>query len=186
MTPRRGDSLRAVADSASGRRGLAIVEGDIDCRLLLDPLAGVMGAARVPLNLATLAGTLARLRCFAARADAERGKVTIAGMVLESGRVTIQGGGTIDLPGEALALRLRSSIRLPGQGVSVASRLEGGFRAPRMQVEPPEPGQARTEPPPAELCATVLEQARAGRVGAMPEARNARPDLVAPRPRPAR
>ena len=180
-----GDSLRALADSVTGRLGLAVVEGDIDSRLLLDPLAGVMGAARVPLNLTTMAGTLARLRCFAARADAERGKVAIAGMVLESGRVTIEGGGAIDLPREELAVKLRSAIRLPGQGVSVGSRLEGSFRAPRMAVEPQEPGP-RAEPPPADLCQAVLEQARAGRVGPLPAPRDARPDMVAPPQRPRR
>lgn len=179
-----GDSIRAIADSVTGRLGLAIVEGDIDSRLLLDPLSGVMGAARVPLNLTTLAGTLARLRCFAGRVDAERGKVTIGGLVLESGRVMIQGDGTIDLKAEELAVRLRSTIRMPGQGVTIASRLGGSFRAARMDLEPREPGQA-----PADLaavpdaCPGVLELARAGRVGAMPEGRTARPDMVAPPPR---
>jgi AsmA protein len=175
-----GESVRAITDSLTGRLGLAIVEGNIDSRLLLDPLSGVMGAARVPMNLTTLAGTLARLRCFAARVDAERGKVTVSGLVLESGRVTIQGDGTIDLKAEELALRLQSSIRMVGQGVTVPSKLEGSFRVPRMELESQEPARARAEAAMPDTCHAVLEQARAGRVGAMPEGRNARPDLVAP------
>lgn len=175
-----GDTVRALADTLTGRLGLSIVEGNIDSRLLLDPLSGVMGAARVPTNLMTIAGTLARLRCFAARADAERGRVTIAGLLLESGRIAVQGGGGIDLAGEQMMLKLRSSIRGAGQGVLVASRVEGPFRGLRMELEPQEPGQMRAEGPGPEACAAVLEQARAGRVGPMPEARNARPDLVAP------
>lgn len=178
-----GDSLRSMADSVTGRLGLAIVEGDIDSRLLLDPLSSVMGAARVPMNLTTMAGTLARLRCFVARVDAERGKVTVAGLLLESGRVTILGDGTIDLKAEELAVRLRSSIRMVGQGVTVTSRLEGSFRVPRMELESQLPAQARVEAVVPDTCPAVLELARAGRVGAMPEGRNARPDLVAPPPR---
>lgn len=184
-----GDSVRALADSVSGRLGLSMVEGDIDSRLLLDPLSGVMGAARVPLNLTTLMGTLARLRCFGARLDAERGKVTIGGLVLESGRVTIQGEGGLDLAAEEMALRLRSSIQLQGgQGVAVASRLEGKFREPRMAVDQQDtvrPGAGRFEAVP-DPCPAVLELARAGRPGPMPEGRTARPDIVVPPQRPRR
>jgi hypothetical protein len=185
-----GDSVRALADSVSGRLGLSIVEGDIDSWLLLDPLSGVMGAARVPLNLTTLMGTLSRLRCFGARLDAERGKVAIGGLVLESGRVVIQGEGGFDLGAEELALRLRSSIQLQGaQGISVASRLEGSFRAPRMGVDQQDTvrpgGTGRFEAVP-DPCPAVLGLARAGRPGPMPEARGARPDIVVPPQRPRR
>jgi hypothetical protein len=133
---------------------------------------------------------LSRLRCFGARLDAERGKVAIGGLVLESGRVVIHGEGGFDLGAEELALRLRSSIQLQGgQGVSVASRLEGSFRAPRMGVDQQDTvrpgGTGRFEAVP-DPCPAVLGLARAGRPGPMPEARGARPDIVVPPQRPRR
>ena len=183
-----GDTLRALGASVSGRLGLSIVEGDIDSRLLLAPLANIMGAARVPLNLATMMGTLARLRCFAVRLDADHGQTRIAGMVLESGRVLIEGEGGFDLGAETLALRLRSSIRIPGQGVSVPSRLYGSFAAPQMELELPDPARVTTKPDSPDPCPPALALARAGRAGPMPFDPGARPALVAPpaRPRPRR
>ncbi len=180
-----GDSLRAIAASVSGRLGVAIVEGDIDSRMLLDPLSQVMGAARVPLNLITQMGTLARLRCFALRLDAERGKATVGALVLESGRVLIDGGGGFDLGEEEWELRVRSAIRIPGQAVSVPSRLVGSFLTPRMELDPADPKHGATiaRPDAPDFCLPALELARAGRYGPMPFDRNARPALVGPAPR---
>ena len=45
-----------------------------------------------------------QIRILRARVDAERGKVTVAGLLLESGRETILGDGTIDLKAEELLL----------------------------------------------------------------------------------
>jgi len=183
-----GDTLRAIAASVTGRLGLAIVEGDIDSRMLLDPMSQVMGAARVPLNLITQMGTLARLRCFAVRLDAVRGKTTVGALVLESGRVLIDGGGGFDLGEEEWELRVRSAIRIPGQAVSIPSRLVGSFLTPRMEQDPADPARgaavARLDAP--DFCLPALELARAGRVGAMPFDRTARPALVAPARRPQR
>ena len=185
-----GDTPRALAATISGRLGLAIVEGDIDSRLLLDPLSNVMGAARVPLNLVTQMGSLARLRCFAARFDAERGQAKITTMILESGRVLLEADGSVNLADEILAVRLRSSIRIPGQAISVPSRLEGSFTAPRMALDPPDPARsaAIARPDVPDACQPALALARAGRTGPMPSGLDARPNLVAPpsRPRPQR
>ncbi len=180
-----GTTLRAIAASVTGRLGLAIVEGDIDSRMLLDPMSQVMGAARVPLNLITQMGTLARLRCFAVRLDAVRGKTTVGAMVLESGRVLIDGGGGFDLGEEEWGVWIRSAIRIPGQAVSVPSRLVGSFLTPRMELDASDPARgtaiARADAP--DFCLPALEQARAGRFGTLPFERNARPALVAPAPR---
>ncbi len=183
-----GDTPRALAATVSGRLGLAIVEGDIDSRLLLDPLANVMGAARVPLNLVTQIGSLARLRCFAARLDAERGQAKIGAMILESGRVLLEAEGGFDLAAEELALRLRSSIRIPGQAITVPSRLEGSFANPRMALDPPDPARAAAiaRPDAPDACIAALELARSGRAGPMPAGRDTRPNLVAPPSRPRR
>ena len=179
-----GDSLRALAATVTGRLGLAIVEGDIDSRVLLDPLAGIMGAARIPLNLATQIGTLSRLRCFAARLDADRGQTRIAALLLESGRVLLEGDGRLDLAQETLDMRIRSSIRIPGQAVSVPSRLEGSFAAPRMALDTPDPayGAAIARPDAPDSCLPALELARAGRPGPLPAGRDARPAMVTPTP----
>ena len=177
-----GDSLRALAATVTGRLGLGIVEGDIDSRMLLDPLANILGAARVPLNLVTQMGTLARLRCFAARLDADRGKTRIGAMLLESGRVLIEGEGGVDLAEESLDMRIRSSVRIPGQAISVLSRLDGSFITPRMAIDAADPSYGATiaRPGAPDPCLPALELARAGRVGPLPSGRDARPALVAP------
>ena len=179
-----GDSLRALAATVSGRLGAAIVEGDIDSRLLFDPLSGIMGAARIPLNLITQMGTLARLRCFAMRLDADRGKTRIATMLLESGRVVIEGEGGFDLAAEEVAMRIRSSVRIPGQAISVPSRFEGSFAAPRMALDTPDPayGVAMARPDAPDICPPALDLARAGREGPFPSGRDTRPTLVPPNP----
>ena len=179
-----GDSLRALAATVTGRLGLAIVEGDIDSRVLLEPLSNVMGAARVPLNLVTQMGTLARLRCFAARLDADRGKTRVGALLLESGRVLIEGEGSFDLAAEQLAMRIRSSVRIPGQAISVPSKFEGSFATPSMALDAPDPayGTAIARPDAPDSCLPALELARAGRTGPLPSGRDARPTLVAPNP----
>ena len=179
-----GDSLRALAATVTGRLGLAIVEGDIDSRMLLDPLANIMGAARVPLNLATQMGSLSRLRCFAARLDADQGRTRIAALLLESGRVLLEGQGSFDLAQEVLDMRIRSSVRILGQAISVPSRLEGSFATPRMALDTPNPayGAAVARPDAPDSCLPALELARAGRAGPLPSGRDARPALVAPNP----
>ena len=187
-----GDSPRAIAASLSGRLGLAIVEGDIDSRMLLEPLGGIMTAARMPMNLLTQMGTLARLRCFAARIDATDGQAKLATALLESGRMGFQADGELDLAAETMVLRLRSFIRLPNQSIVVPAKLDGPMTAPRMALEPVEPpraGPPAPGPPPAppDLCGPALELARAGRDGPAPAARDARPNLVTPqRPAPRR
>jgi uncharacterized protein involved in outer membrane biogenesis len=186
-----GDSPRTLAASLSGRLGLAIVEGDIDSRMLLEPLGAIMTAARLPMNLLTQMGTLARLRCFAARIDATDGQAKLATALLESGRVGLQAEGELDLGAETMALRLRSSIRLPNQTVAVPAKLDGPMLTPRVVLEPAEPPRAGppapNPAPPPDLCGPALELARAGREGAAPAGRDARPNLVTPqRPAPRR
>ncbi len=186
-----GATPRALAASLTGHLGLAIVEGDIDSRLLLDPLADVMRAARLPLNLATVRGSLSRLRCFAARAEVQDGKTQLTALVLESGRILVQGAGGFDLGEESYSLLLRPAIRMVGLPAAVPVRVEGSFLTPRLSLEalePPQPrpaaGRGRAVPVPVEedACGPALEAARGGRAGAMPRPADARPAMVNPGP----
>jgi len=180
-----GATPRALAASVSGHLGLALVEGDIDSRLLLDPLANIMRAARLPLNLATVRGSLSRLRCFAMRLEAEAGQTEVRALVLESGRILIQGSGGFDLAEETFAVNLRPAIRMRGLPAAVPVRLEGSFLTPRMRLDPIGL-QARAGESEEEACVPALEAARGNRAGTMPRAVDARPTLVRPGPPPRR
>lgn len=194
----RGASLRELAASVSGQLGVAIVEGDIDSRLLLDPLAEVMRAARVPINLATQRGMLSRLRCLATRLEAEEGQVRIAALALESGPILVEGRGSVDLAEEQWAARLVPSIRGGGQAMVVHTRLEGSFLTPRFGLDatPPQPRgvlptvispRAQSNPPavgpsPPDACVVAVQAARGDRAGPMPGDAGARPAMVRPPP----
>jgi AsmA protein len=177
-----GDNLRALARTLRGHAAAVMVEGDIDARLLLDPLQGVMNVARLPANLSTPRGVLSRLRCFAVRLEIEDGKARVATLAADAARFQLTGSGEVDLGGEAWALRLEPEMRAGASTLKIPVRMEGTLKAARLRLEREEapPAGARELP---EICAPALEIARAGRSGPMPAGRDARPALVQPLPR---
>jgi hypothetical protein len=183
-----GDTLRGLARTLRGQAAAVMVEGDIDARLLLDPLQGVMTVAQLPANLATPRGVLSRLRCFAVKLDIAGGKAKVATLAADAARFQLTGTGEVDLGEELWALRLEPELRAGVSTLKIPVRLEGTLKAARLRLERGEAPPPRQAPPREarelpEICAPALEIARAGRSGPMPAGRDARPALVQPLPR---
>ena len=138
-----GDTLQALAAGLGGRLGLAVTDGELDNRLLggtvgtllsgmqlsaAQPLAGGQAPADL-LGLGRAGRT--RIRCLALRADAEAGLVSLSTLLLDTGRVLVQGGGTLNLRDETMALRLRPTVRV-GPGLVLPVRVNGSFLEPKI------------------------------------------------------
>ncbi len=128
-----GQTPHALAASADGHLGLAMVNGEIDHRLLEVTLGPVLRRAHLP-DITARTGQLP-VRCFAFRVDVQHGKGDVRALLLDTSLAYLAGGGTLDLAGETLALRLRPLARLGGTGVVVPLRINGPFRAPKVEVD---------------------------------------------------
>lgn len=175
----QGASPHALASTLDGYAGLALVDGEFD-------LGGIMAALgeALPKGLPVPAGGRSQVRCLALRADVVLGQASLGTLLLDSARLHLAGGGTVNLVNETLDLHLRPQVRLGLGGVSVPVRVSGPIRSPRTQAEIAG-GAGRTGlligvPPPPDECAQRLTEARGGRAGPMPAAA---PDV--PRPKPA-
>jgi AsmA protein len=125
-----GDTPRALAATLSGRLGIAMADGELDNRLLDQLLGNLLRATKLPVDIAGLAGTRTRVHCLAVRIDAEDGIATVGTLVLDAGKLLLQGGGTVNLRDEGLSLRLRPLLRV-GAPVVVPVRVGGTFGAPK-------------------------------------------------------
>jgi AsmA protein len=125
-----GADLRAVAASAAGHLGLALVDGRVPrslLRALPQEILGMVlpgGNEDIP------------LRCFAMRAPAEGGILRIATLYAEGALGRIAGTGAIDLRDETLALRLQTDLRAGPVALRAPVNIAGSWRAPRVGVEP--------------------------------------------------
>ncbi|MBO0712102.1 MAG: AsmA family protein, partial [Acetobacteraceae bacterium] len=128
-----GQTAHALALSADGHLGAAMVDGAIDNRVITAALGTVLAQAHLP-NLASRPGTTA-VRCLAVRLDAHGGTANLRTFLLDTPLFAIEGGGTLDLAQETLALRLRPLARLGGTGVIVPLRLAGPFQSPKVEVD---------------------------------------------------
>ncbi len=162
-----GVSPHALAATLTGHLGVAVVDGEI-ANAALGALVGDLvkqaGAGLDP-------NGRSHVRCLALRADADAGVVTLTALKLDTTRLELEGGGTVNLADETMALHLRPLLRLGGAGVSAPIRVDGGFRRPAVSLDP---AAGRTSvmigglAGPSDTCAAELTAARDGRVGRMP------------------
>lgn len=163
-----GETPHALAVTATGHAGVAVVNGKIDNAWLGgDALRG----AGLPLDLRGQT----TLRCLAVRADVDAGIVTLRAAALDSPRLQITGMGTARLQDETMDVRLRASAQLGGTAVSVPVLVNGNLAAPRARVDAAgnERGNERggvtigaaAAPDP---CPAALLAARNGRAGPPP------------------
>jgi AsmA protein len=125
-----GTDLRAVAASAAGHLGLALVDGRVPRALLRALPQEVLGMV-LPGGNEDIP-----LRCFALRAPAEGGILRVATLYAEGGLGRIAGTGAIDLRDETLALRLRTDLRAGPVALRAPVNIAGRWTAPRVGVEP--------------------------------------------------
>ncbi|HST75823.1 MAG TPA: AsmA family protein [Acetobacteraceae bacterium] len=128
-----GQSAHALAASADGHLGVALVNGEIDNRLLSSTLGQVLQHARLP-DLTARPG-ITPVRCFALRLDAQHGIAEVRALLLDTNLFYLEGGGSLNLGDETLALRLRPLARLGGTGVIVPLKVQGPFRNPKVEVD---------------------------------------------------
>ena len=129
-----GKSPHTVAASLSGKLGLAMVDGEIDNRLL-SGLVDMLRVAKVPAEFFGATGSRTKLRCFATRLDAQRGVMAVSAFVLDTGRALVQGAGIVNLGDEILGLRLRPLLRTGGGGVVLPVRVAGPIRQPNVALD---------------------------------------------------
>ena len=106
--------------------------GTIDTALLERMLGPVLQRANL-LGLLSHGGS-SDLRCFALRADVQRGWPTCARWTLNSSVLSMDGTGSVNLGDETLALRLRPQGRLAGTVIVVPLQVTGPVRSPDVKV----------------------------------------------------
>ncbi len=164
-----GATPHALAASLDGHVGVALVDGEVSNAALAAALGDVLRKAGAGLE----PDGSSHVRCLALRADAQSGVVTLAALKLDSARLLLQGGGTINLADETMALRLRPLLRLGGAGVSAPIRVDGTLRHPVVTLDAAGPGGRVGVvigglAGPAESCTAELTAARDGRIGQLP------------------
>jgi AsmA protein len=125
-----GADLRAVAATAAGHLGLAVVDGQVP-RSVLRALPQQLRDLVLPAGNEDIP-----LRCLALRAPAEGGILRIATLYAEGGLGRIAGTGAFDLRDETLALRLQTDLRAGRIALRAPVTIAGGWRAPRVGVDP--------------------------------------------------
>lgn len=129
-----GESPHAIAASLDGTIGLALANGSIDNRLLGELVGPLLEKANVPNVLQR--GGISDVHCFAAKLDAQHGVGTFRTLALSSSLLTIDGGGTVNLGDETLALHLRPQARVGGTGLIIPLRVTGAIRSPGVALDP--------------------------------------------------
>lgn len=137
----QGRDLRAVAATATGHLGLALINGQVESGSgsLLGRALGDLRQA-VP-QLGALAQGRITVACAATRWRAEGGIARAETLLLDGSLGKIGGGGSANLRDETLALRLQLDLRLPIPGVNqlrirAPLPVGGSFAHPRPDYGP--------------------------------------------------
>ncbi len=128
-----GNSPHDLAASLNGQIGLATVNGLIDGTVLDQVFGAALGAVGLPAKLVGAQGPVA-VRCFGLRIDSTAGTGTIRALALDSSRLQVQGGGTINFGPETLAVVLQPQLRIAGSPLGVPVQISGTFAAPAYSV----------------------------------------------------
>lgn len=184
----RGATLPALAATATGAAGLAMVGGRFAGAAALSVGPDLV---RALFPRGTPAGGLG-LRCVALRLSAEDGVAQSEALLLEGEFGRIDGSLALNLRDETLAARLLPDLRVMGLNMRTPVTVGGSFAAPRVGVEPGAAlarvmgdtvanrlwrsstaeflrGAAGSAPPGGD-CGSALALARLGRPGRLPEA----------------
>ncbi|HTQ71358.1 MAG TPA: AsmA family protein [Acidocella sp.] len=130
-----GDTLPAMAASVTGQLGLASVNGVVDGAVIAKLFGGALHAVGLPANLAGASGPVS-VRCAALRLDANNGSGTVKALTIDSSRLLLQGGGTLNFASETLGLVLKPRLNVGGTNVTVPVQMGGTFLAPSYSVAP--------------------------------------------------
>lgn len=127
-----GASAHAIAATADGHLGLAMENGVVNNEVLAAAFKDVLQAAK-------LSGSMpgnSNVRCFAVRADLAHGTATLRTLLLDSSAMHVEGGGTVNMADETLALQLRPLAKIAGAGIAIPVKLGGTILKPRGELDP--------------------------------------------------
>jgi AsmA protein len=130
-----GDSLHDMAATMNGQLGMAMVNGIVDGSVLKNLFGAVLRTVGLPEKLVGAQGPVA-VRCFALRVDATNGTGAVRALTLDSSRLLVQGGGSLNFGNETLAIVLRPQMQLIGNQVGVPVEIGGTFSDPSTGVAP--------------------------------------------------
>jgi AsmA protein len=130
-----GDSLHDMASTMNGQLGMAMVNGIVDGSVLENLFGAVLRTVGLPEKLVGAQGPVA-VRCFALRVDATNGTGAVRALTLDSSRLLVQGGGTLNFGNETLGVVLRPQMQLIGNQIGVPVEIGGTFAAPVTGVAP--------------------------------------------------
>ena len=126
-----GESPHAIASSLDGLLGLAVAGGAIDIK----QIGGAGGRVLDAVAAQKPSGGANALRCFALRLDFTHGVGVVRALAIGSALVNADGGGTIDLRDETLALLVKSRALLAGAAITVPVKVSGSIAAPQTKVD---------------------------------------------------
>jgi uncharacterized protein involved in outer membrane biogenesis len=130
-----GDSPHAIAASLGGQLGLAMVNGVVDGSVLNRLFGTMLRTVGLPAELVGGQGPVP-VRCAALRVDAANGIGTVRALTLDSSRLLVQGGGSVDFGNDRLGIILRPQMRVGGTDVSIPVEVGGSFTAPTTSLAP--------------------------------------------------
>lgn len=131
----QGQSLQAIAATADGHLGMAVVGGAVDNRVLSLGLLGELLRGVNQGEVLARRGTT-QVRCLAIRVEAKAGIGDVRALLLDASTLFLEGSGSVNLRDETLALRMRAQPRLLGLGLTLPLQVSGSFAAPRTALDP--------------------------------------------------
>lgn len=131
----KGNALPDMAASVSGQLGLASVNGVVDGSVINHIFGAALGAVGLPAGLAGAPGPVA-MRCAALRLDAQNGTGIVKALTIDSSRLFMQGGGTVNFATETLGLVLKPRLDVKATDVTVPIEVNGSFIAPSYRIAP--------------------------------------------------
>jgi AsmA protein len=130
-----GDTPHDFFSTINGQLGMASVNFEVDGSVLDALFGAVLRTVDLPESLVGAQGPVAG-RCFALRVDAANGTGTVRALTLDSSRLLVQGGGTLNFGNETLAVIMQPQLRVAGANLSVPVQIGGTFDDPTTSVAP--------------------------------------------------
>ena len=121
--------------ASTGNSGLAMVNGVVDGSVINQLFGTALRTVGLPAGLVAPQGPVA-VRCAALRVDAANGIGTIRTLTMDSSRLLLQGGGSVDFGDQTLGVILRPQMRVAGTECQRSGRDRRQFSAPTTSVAP--------------------------------------------------
>jgi len=130
-----GDTLATMAASLSGQLGIALVNGVVDGSVMHALFGAMVQAIGLPDSLVSAQGPVP-VRCMALAVNAANGTGTVRTLTLDSSRLLLQGGGSLNFGNQTMNLILVPEFPLAGSQLSLPVRVAGPFTNPATGLAP--------------------------------------------------